>query len=97
MVRRGEGGDRQPNCKESWRKYAKITAKRAPGIALGTQKGSPLRPGGACGVTLGTPGTSLGTQGITFEPQGVPKLRSDTILELWGQILGGTMLEQFLE
>ena len=36
--------------------------------------GSFLRPGGAWGVTLGTPGATLGTQGVIFESQGSQRL-----------------------
>ena len=44
----------QQNWKESLRKFATITAKRTPGVALGTQKVSLLRPGGP--IDAGQPG-----------------------------------------
>ncbi len=54
---------------------------------MGSQKGSFLSPGGAWGVTLGTPGATLGTQGVTFEPQGsqkwFPMMSPDVLGPFW--------------
>ena len=65
----GEGAAGSRIAKKGCEKDAEMTAKRGPRVALGTQNGSFSRPGGAWGVTLGTPGVTLGTRGHFGAPR----------------------------